>query len=326
MMCSRAEPRCGRRRARTGALIAVAAMLAGCTGAPDRESAAIQIRDRVAAMPGVSDLDLIYDNGIFEGTRFELRADMEAATDEQIGAVAAEINAARGADFAEHDQRIELDVADGVSIGTSTALPQDTGAVAGLLRELDSRVTAQSIDWLSSGDGATGIDIYDTTATGAVVDSVLQVFADRPLDSIEVNRPTGPGEEASWWIRTRLTPERKRAIDAQLAAAAPATPRLIVIRDGHIVTLRVAIPTPETAHPDIVRVIDAVGAGPQHPLDLGWSWSEDPARYGDLRWAGSVDIGKCDNPNANTASPDDLVPAARQLQQRIRDHYGPCPK
>jgi len=301
-------------------------MLTGCTGASDRESEAIQIRDRVAAMPGVSDLDLIYDNGIFEGTRFELRVDMEAATDEQIGAVATEINTARGDDFAEHDQRIELDVADGVSIGTSTALPQDTGAVAALLRELDSRVTAQSIDWLSNGDAATGIDIYDTTATGAVVDNVIQVFADRPLDSIEVNRPTGPGEEASWWIRTRLTPEGKRAIDAQLAAAAPATPRLIVIREGRIVQMNVDVPSPETAYADIVGVVQALGAGRQRPLQLLWSWADDPARYGDLRWSGSVDIGDCDDPNANTGSADDLVPAARQLQQRIRDHYGPCPK
>lgn len=325
MMCL-AEPRCRRRRARTGALLATAAVLAGCTGVPDRESEAVRISDRVAAMPGVSDVDLIYDNGILEGTRFELRVAMEAATDEQIGAVATEINTGRGDDFAEHDQRIELDLADGVSIGTSTALPRDTGAVAALLRELDSRVAAQSIDWGSGGDGATGIDINETAAAGEVVDSVLQVFADRPLDSIEVSRPPGPGEEASWWIRTRLTPEQKRDADEQLAAAAPATPRLIVIRDGHIETLRVAIPSPETAYPDIVRVIDALGAGPQRPLDLGWSWSGDPARYGDLRWSGSADIGNCDDPNANTASPDDLVPAARQLQQRIRDEYGRCPK
>jgi hypothetical protein len=277
-------------------------------------------------MPGVSDVDLIYDNGILEGTRFEFRVDMEAATDEQIGAVATEINTARGDDFAEHDQRIELDVADGVSIATSTALPPDTTAVAGLLRELDSQVTAQTIDWRISGDGATGIDIYDTTATGAVVDSVLQVFADRPPDSIEVDRPTGPGEEASWWIRTRLTPEGKRDIDAQLAAAAPATPRLIVIRDGRIVQLNVAIPSPETADADIARVIHALGAGPQRPLKLLWSWKDDPARYGDLRWSGGVDIGKCDDPNANTGSDTDLLPAAKQFQQRIRDQYGPCPK
>lgn len=315
-----------RLHAKAGSLLAAAAVVAGCTGVPGRESQALDIEQRIAAMSGVSDIDLVYDNGILEGTRFELRVGLEQASIEQIGAVAAEIDATRGDDFAEYDQRIELDVAHRVSINASTALPDGTAAVAALLRELDSRVAAHSINWRATSEGATRIEIRDASATAAIVDAVLQVFVDRPLDQIEVNPPPGPGEEAAWWIRTRLSTEDKRAVDAQLAAAAPATARLIVIREGRIVQMNVDVPSPETAYADIVRVIDAVGAGPQHPLDLGWSWSEDPARYGDLRWAGSVDIGDCDDPNANTGSADDLVPAARQLQQRIRDHYGPCPK
>lgn len=312
--------------AKAGTLLAVAAMVAGCTGVPGRESQAIDIEHRIAAMPGVSDVDLVYDNGILEGTRFAMRVSLEQASIEQIGAVAAEIDAARGDDFAEYDQQIELDVADQVSINASTALPGGTAAVAALLRELDSRVAAQSINWRVTSEGTTKIDIRDASATTAIVDTVLQVFADRPLDAIEVNPPPGPGPEAAWWIRTRLSPEDKRALDAQLAAAAPATARLIVIRDGHIVQMNVLVPSPETAYTDIVGVIRALGAGPQRPLQLRWSWADDPARYGDLRWSGSVDIGNCDDPTANTGSADDLVPAARQFEQRIRAEYGPCPK
>ena len=326
MMCSAVEPRYGRRRARTGALLVTAAVLTGCTGAPGRESQAIDVERRIAAMPGVSDVDLVYDNGILEGTRFELRVSLEQASIEQIGAVAAEIDATRGDDFADYDQRIELDVADRVSINVSTALPDGTAAVATLLRELDSRATAQSINWRVTSEGATRIEIRDASATAAIVDAVLQVFANRPLDQIEVNPAPGPGEEAAWWIRTRLSTEDKRAVDAQLAAAAPATARLIVIREGRIVQMNVDVPSPETAYADIVGVIHALGAGRQRPLQLLWSWADDPARYGDLRWSGSVDIGDCDDPTANTGSADDLLPAARQLQQRIRDHYGPCPK
>ncbi|ANE83441.1 hypothetical protein A7U43_28425 (plasmid) [Mycobacterium adipatum] len=309
-----------------GSAFAVVFVLAGCTGVPDRESEALQIRDRVAAMPGVSDVDLIYENGILEGTRFELRVNVKGATDEQIGAVATGIHTARGDDFAEHDQRIEFDIADGVSLGFGASIQDDPGAVAARLRELDSRITAQSIDLLGAADGSTRIDIRAAAATAAVVDAVLQVFASNPLDQIEVNRPSGPGGEASWWIRTRLSPEQKSRIDAQLAAAVPAAPRLVIVRDGVIERLNVAIPAPETAYDDIVRVIDALGAGPRHRVHLGWSWASDPARYGDLRWSGSVDIGNCDDPNANTGSDPDLLPEARKLQQRIRDEFGPCPK
>lgn len=312
--------------AKFGALLVAAAVVAGCTGVPDRESQALDIEQRIAAMPGVSDVDLIYDNGVLEGTRFELSVDMVSATEEQIGAVAIEIDAMRGDDFAEHDQRVEIDIADGVSMGLPKLRPENSGFVAGLLRELDSRITAQSIELLRTSQDTTRIDIHDAVATGTVLDTVLQVFTEQPIDQIEINPPPGPNREASWWIRTRITPQAKRDIDARLAAAAPAAPRLIVFGDGRIVQLNVAIPSPETAYDDVVHVIDVLGAGPQRPLKLLWSWNDDPARYGDLRWSGSVDIGDCDGPNANTGSPDDLVPAAKQLQQRIRDQYGPCRK
>ncbi|MBX9918911.1 MAG: hypothetical protein K2Y33_03605 [Mycolicibacterium frederiksbergense] len=311
---------------KAGLLLAAAVVAGACTGVPERESQALDIRDRVAAMQGVNDVDLVYGNGIMEGTLFELRAGMENATNDQIDAVAEEIDAARGDDFAGYNQRIELDITDRVGIHASAELPDDTGAVAGLLRELTTRITAQSIDWYVTPDGGTRIAIQDAAATGAVVDTVLQVLADRPLDSIEVNPPAGSNEEPPWWIRTRLRTQDKRDIDARLAALAPATPDLIVVRDGRIVQLNVDIPSPEMAYHDVVHVIDVLGAGPQHPLKLLWSWKDDPARYGDLRWSGGIDIGECGDPNANTGSPDDLVPAAKKLQQRIRDEYGGCPK
>lgn len=312
--------------AKVGTLLAAAAVVAGCTGVADRESQALDIEQRVSAMPGVNGVDLVYDNGVLEGTRFELRVDMEHATDAQIDTVASEINARRGAAFADFDQRIDINVADGVSMVASAALPEDSGEMARKLRELDSRITAPSIDLLSTSDGATRIAIHDAAATGTVVDTVVHLFADHPLDQIEVNPPAGPGKETSWWIFTPLHLEQKRRIDTQLGDAAPATARLVTVRDGQIERLNVAIPNPETAYADVVRIIDALGAGPQHRLELGWSWADDPARYGDLRWSGSVDIGNCNDPDANTGSADDLVPAARQFQQRIRDEYGPCPK
>lgn len=308
-------------------LTAAALVVTGCTGVTDREDEALDISERVAAMPGVDKVDLIYDNGVLEGTRFELSVDMDTATVEQIGAVADEIDTARGDDFAEHDQRIELDIGYQVSLASGAALPDDTAVLAGLLRELDSRITDGSIEAFSTAGSATGIDIRDATGHAAdIVDAALEVFADRPLDRLEVHRPNGPDPHASWWIRTPLTVDDKRVIDAQLAAAGSAMPRLVVIRDGRVEKLNVSIASPETAYADITAVIRAFGAGPQYPLDLGWSWIDDPARYGDLRWSGSIALGACDNPNANTGSSPDLLPAAKQFQQRIRDEFGPCPK
>lgn len=307
--------------------IAVALGVTGCTGVPDREDEALAISERVTQMPGVDDVGLIYDNGVLEGTRFELRVDMETATDAQIGAVAAEINTARGDDFAEYDQRIELDIGYRVSLSSGAALPDDTAALAGLLRELDSRISDGEIEAFSTAGSTTGIDIRDATGHGAtIVDAALEVFADRPLDRLEVHRPNGPDPAASWWIRSPLTADDKHAIDAQLAAAGPAVPRLVVIRDGRVEKLNVSIASPETAYADITAVIAAFDAGPARRLDLGWSWIDDPARYGDLRWSGNADIGACHDPNTTTGSSPDLLPEAKQFQQRIRDEFSGCPK
>lgn len=137
----------------------MALVVTGCTS--DREDKALAIRERVAAMPGVSDVDLIYDNGVLEGTRLELSVDMETATVEQIGAVADEIDAARGDDFTEYDQRIELDVGDRVNLNAGAALPDDIATVAGLLRELDSRITAGQIELWAHSDGTSSVDVRD---------------------------------------------------------------------------------------------------------------------------------------------------------------------
>lgn len=307
-------------------LAGAAAVTAGCTGVPDREDEALAIRERVAAMAGVSDVDLIYDNGILEGTRFELSVDLDTATLEQIGAVADEIDTARGEDFADYGQRVTFSIDDRVSLNAGGPLPGDTAAVAERLRELDSRITAGPIDLWVQSDGTSRVDIRDAQDSGTVVDIALELFATRPLNRLEVHAPLGPATGASWWLRTWMTPKEKTAIDAQLSAAAPAVPRLVVVDGGGVVQLGVDIPSPQDAYPDIVRVIDALGAGPQRPMKLQWSWTDDPARYGDLRWSGSATIGSCDAPDANTASDGDLLPDAVAFQQRIRDEFGGCRK
>lgn len=310
-----------------GAVLAsAAAVTVGCTGVQDREDEALAIRERVAAMAGVSDVDLIYDNGVLEGTRFELSVDLHTATLEQIGAVAAEIDAARGDDFSDYDQRVTLSIGDWVSLNASGQLPDDAAAVAERLRELDARITAGPVDLWALSDGTSRVDIRDAQDSGTVVDIALELFADHPLNRLEVHAQPGPATGASWWLRTWLTPKEKTVIDAQLSAAAPAVPRLVVVDDGGVAQLGVGIPSPQDAYADIARVIDALGAGPQRPMVLQWSWTDDPARYGDPRWSGSATIGSCDTPDTNTASDPDLLPDAAAFQQLIRDEFGGCRK
>lgn len=315
-------------------LIAVAAALfvalsvgvSGCTGAPDREEEALGIRDRIAAMPGVEDVDLIYDNGILEGTRFELKVDMPRASDQQVGAVAAQLDELRGDDFAKFNQRMEISVAERTSVSGSAGLPDDIVQVSGLLRRLRSDAPAGEIRW--SGGAAAGtskLRILEAEKPGAAVDAVLRIFADRTPSDIEVSAADRVADP-HWMIFNRLRLADKQRIDGQLAAAAPAEPGWIGVRDGRIERLTFSVPTPATAYEDVVRTIRVIEAGPAHPVSLLWHWADDPSRFNEPRWAGSAMIGKCDYVNGDRTKSEPLVPDALALQQRIRDEFDTCLK
>lgn len=316
------------RFAPVAAALLVAAMvgLSGCTGAPDREQEASDIRNRIAAMPGVSEVDLTYDNGILEGTRFELTVDMAQATDQQVGAVAGELDQLRRKDFAKFDQSMKIIVAKWTSLSASSDLPDDAEHVTGLVRRLRADVPAGEIRWFSgAAPDASQIEVRDAEDPGAAVDAILRIFADRPLNDIEVS-PADRVGNAHWKIFTRLSPLEKQRIDGQLAAAVPAHPGWISVRDGRVVHLTFGVPTRATAYDDIVRTIHAIEAGPEHPVSLTWRWNGDRARFDEPRWAGSAMIGKCEYANGDRAKSESLVPEALALQQRIRDEFDTCLK
>lgn len=306
--------------------VAVTVGVSGCTGAPDREEEALGIRDRIAAMPGVSDVDLTYDNGVLEGTRFELKVDMDQASDQQVGAVAAQLDELRGNDFTKFDQRMEIRVAQQTSISASADLPDDTERVTGLLRRLRADARAGDITWYpGAAPDASRMRVHEAEEPGAAVDAILRIFADRPPRDIEVSSADRVADPY-WMIFNPFTLADKQRIDRQLAAAAPANPGWIGIRDGKIERLTFSVPTPATAYEDVVRTIHAIEAGPAHPVSLIWGWADDPARYNEPRWAGSAMIGKCDYPSGDRTKSEPLVPAAFALQQRIRDEFDTCLK
>ncbi|MCV7068883.1 hypothetical protein H7H51_29930 [Mycolicibacterium farcinogenes] len=307
-------------------LAVVTVGVSGCTGAPDREDEALDIRDQIGAMPGVSEVDLIYDNGILEGTRFELEVDMAQASDQQVGAVAAQLDELRGNDFAKFNQRMKILVAERTSVSGSADLPDDAERVTGLVRRLRADAPAVEIMWsVGAAPEASKIEIREAEEPGAAVDAILRIFADRPPNVIDISAADRVADP-HWMIHTRLTPADKQRIDRQLAAAAPAEPRWISVRDGRVQHLTFGLPTPATAYEDVVRTIHALEAGPAHPVSLTWRWDDDPARHDQPRWAGSAMIGKCEYANGDRTKSEPLVPDALALQQRIRDEFDTCLK
>jgi hypothetical protein len=306
-------------------LVAVTVGVSGCTGAPDREQEALDIKNRIAAMPGVSEVDVIYDSGIIEGTRFQLEVDMAQATDQQIGAVAGQLDELRGADFEKFDQSMKIVVAKWTSISGSVDLPDDVEHVSGMVRRLRAEVPAGDIRWSGGASDASRVTILEAEEPGAAVDAILRIFADRPPSDIEVSAADRVADP-HWMTVNRFTPADKQRIDQQLAAAAPADPGWIGVRDGRSDHFTFGVPTRETAYEDVVRTIHALEAGPEHPVSLTWAWHGIKYRYDEPRWAGSAMIGKCEYVNGDRTVSEPLVPEALALQQRIRDEFDTCLK
>lgn len=306
--------------------VAVMVGVSGCTGAPDRREEARDITDRIAAMPGVSEVDLIYNNGIIEGVRFELKVDMAQATDQQVGAVAAQLDELRGRDFAKFDQSMKIIVGEDTSVAAGADLPDDTEHLTGLVRRLGIDAPARDIMWsVGSAPDSSEVQILEAKHPDHAVDAILRIFADRPPSTIEVSAADRVADP-HWMISNRFTPADKQRIEQQLAAAAPADPGWIGVRDGWIDHFTFSVPTRETAYDDIVRTIHALEAGPAHPVDLTWAWHGIQYRYDEPRWAGSAMIGKCEYVNGDRTVSEPLVPEALALQQRIRDEFDTCLK
>lgn len=303
------------------ALAALALLCAGCTGVSTRDDEARAIERTVRAMPGVSDVDLTYDNGVLEGTRFELRVQMEGASDAQVGAVAAKIDELRSDDFAGHDQLVEIEVARSATIsGRRSDLPDDVAVTAARLQRIRTQVPDGTIDW-SAGSETSGvaIQVFDTTHPAAALDSVLAEFEGTGVVEIRISA-VHDVEAASWWIRGPFTRAEKARFDQQVAAAAPAVVDYIDINNGHLDQLNVRIADPATAYDDVVRVIRAVDAGPQQPVRLLWSLRGDPGAHNEPRWSGSALVGQCPSSEKTEA----LTPDAFAIQERIRAEFQTC--
>jgi hypothetical protein len=248
---------------------------------------------------------------------------MEQSTEKQIEAVASKINELRGNDFDEYDRSIKIWVAHFTSVSPGDHFdPTQVGRTAALAHQLRTRVHAEAIEWSGTIDtGTSRVQITDAQAPGAAVDAVLTTLGSHRTD-IDVSA-ADRSSEPYWSVTGPLTVADKQRIDRTLAAL-PATASWVGAKDGWLTRLTFGIPNPATAYQDVVSAIKAIDAGPTHPASLLWSWTDDPAAYNEPRFAGTVEIGKCVDYQAEPNGTGDLTPEASMLQQRIRDEFNAC--
>lgn len=291
------------------------ALVAACTGAPDRRHEAESIESTVRAMPGVENVAMRYSNDIIGGTMFDLTVDMPEGNAQQIEIVAARIDELRGEDFADYEPTLKIMTGRTTSVNVAARFdPGDVGLAASMTRELADQ--AQSVEFFVGTD-RWSVQVQYAQAPGTALDATLRTLAGRPA-AIEVM----PAERVAapvWRVDAGFTGADKARIDRQLSTV-PGELSWVGVDQGRVTHLTFGLVDPEHAYQDVVAAIRAVDAGPTHPLDLVWAWNADPAGYDQARWAGSAAVGMCTGPPRD----EKLVPEAAALQQRIRAEFEKC--
>ena len=331
-----------RRGALATALVTVAALaslvmaVGACSSAPDRGADAQRLKATIAAMPGVRDADVTYENSFERGANLDITVWMPSATRQQIVDVVTRINTVRGDLFDRYDQTVQFQPNDldakwfQLKCGTDL----DAASIADqalALRVLAAHIKAGSADW-SCRPNHRSLTIRDNdTPIGAVLDALRSTGMDDASVSVELQAAQTPSPQQSISLVNVQFPYSAADLDYfnALVARLGAVPWLASIGPGQTVSaLSVRVHDPATAHQQLTNVIAAVGAGPARPLMLAWALENPPSSTGDTpRFFGQVDVGGCNYASQGEGElhPEKYFTAdAVALQRQLRAQYDSC--
>jgi hypothetical protein len=187
-------------RARRIAVIVIAALVlivSACSGAPDRSADAQRLQAAIAAMPGVREADVDYENSFERGANLNITAWMPTATRQQIVEVVNRINTERGDLFARYAQAVQLQPNDVNArwFQVQCGAELDAASIADesvALRLLAGRIQAGSADW-SCGPQHRSLTIRDNaTSIGAALDALRATGMADASTSLELQASPTP--------------------------------------------------------------------------------------------------------------------------------------
>ncbi|MEV6768348.1 hypothetical protein AB0N05_06905 [Nocardia sp. NPDC051030] len=299
-------------------VVALAGVVAGCTGAPDRREQATTLVREIEAMPGVSSFSSGYNNEFERGANLDLQVSMPDATAAQIEAVVTRINDLKGTAFEDFRQTADFHVGMRLDVRRGTTLdPAQIAADAQRIRAIAAAVPNAQID-ANRGEGRLALDIREVDDAQPVLTATRDALAAEPA-KVEIIAKQQPN---MWGVSFPFTIEQQNLILAQLSQLPRgANPWTVDVTGDYLSGLSVNVGTGDS-YRELIAVIDVAHPTPEHPLWLRWA-----ARGAGEIFKGSADIGGCrgyGDSNGEKHPEQYLTPDAVALQQRIRAEYDTC--
>jgi len=265
-------------------------------------------------MPGVENLTSNYSNDYTAGAKLYITVTMPAASDVQIADVARRMNDLKGTDFDGYTQTTEFVLGNRIKAEFADVLnPAQIADRSRRLRQIGSALPTADIAWFG------GLDLRNSPP---VAESLAAVRIG--LGTVPAQVVISPADRSPMWtVDFPFNAQREENVQRQLSGL-PLGLRAVTVKSGALSFMSVTVQDPKTAYQDLTRVIERVRPGPEHPVTLYWIGPE--AKYGGLKFNGSVHLSGCQYPrNAGEEEPQKyLTPEAIELQRRLREEFDTC--
>lgn len=317
-------------------MVGILTVTSGCTGAPDRSTEADALEAAITAMPGVEDASVSYENNFERGAAIYVNVYLPGATRQQVVDLVNRYVTVRGDDFDRFYQRVTFQVAESRGFQVVCGAELDPATIADeatVLRTLSTRIKAGGADWGCGPQNRT-LAIHDNdTPVGQVLNEIHAAGGDPITAVVEIGSAAStPSAMAPFRIVDVTFPF---GVDdwnrfGQLVSRLGVVPWTAAIGPGSAVAgLSVSVAGPATAERQLESVIAAVGAGPDHPLNLRWALADPPPYDREVkRFEGSVRVGACSDILKDVEGEKHperyFTPEARDVQTRLRERYEIC--
>lgn len=320
-----------------GVLAALLVVAVGGCGAPDRRDEAQRIGEVLAAMPGVTDANVSYENAIGRGASFGVYVFAPDASRQQFVDLVNRYNEIRGDRFDHYHQTVTIHPTASRTSELRCGSQTDADVIAMqaiALRELSSRVGAGDTDWWCGPQNRT-LTIRDSAAPVAQVLGVLHAsgadVAPVRLSLTSDSSSTAMDPFSSVDITFPFSVEDWSRFEAMASRLEPLPWSATVGPGSTIAGLAVLVDGPSAAESELASVIAEVGADENHPLTLSWALpGAQPGPAGATSFKGQVQVGGCSATFSNMEierHPEKyLTPEAVALQKRLRDTHEVCPR
>lgn len=250
--------------------------MTGCSA--DRSAEADRLRPMVQALPGVTSANVNYVNDFENGANLEISLNMTHASIVEIREAVVSIVEAEGSRFDDHRLETAIAVADRSTVeygGYGKHLDaEEVAADATAIRALESRVSAETIEWHHFDDHAS-LELWESNDSDADLQALVETVVS-PSSHVYV-RPNARQPQNAWDVDLPLTLE-------QVATAAALRDRLAMpvyqvdMRDGHISGLDVNLGDIAVANEKARAVVAAVAPTQSRPLTVTWRLIGDKPR------------------------------------------------